>query len=311
MKTFKTAVSLFLLSSFSAIAADLPSIKSAPAATPMPMWTGFYAGLNAGGTWSNGNPVNLSTSNVFQPASSADYVAAALLTSSRPSPSNGGFIGGGQIGYNRQTQFGSYNFVLGLEADMQGVAGSNSSNGIWTAAPNAGVSAGNTSSSVVPYSLLANSQSDGQLNWLGTVRGRLGYLLAPNLLVFGSGGLAYGAYNSNLQTTVLWQSTDNSGANFIQYGAGNYSKTLVGWTAGGGVEWLFQPNMSVKVEYLYYDLGTGNGSVINPVYGVGGSSGVNSIESVTSYSLRSTGNIVRAGLNYHFNFASAPVIAKF
>jgi outer membrane immunogenic protein len=40
-----------LFSSFSAMAADLPSIKSAPVTAPTPMWTGFYAGLNAGGMW--------------------------------------------------------------------------------------------------------------------------------------------------------------------------------------------------------------------------------------------------------------------
>jgi outer membrane immunogenic protein len=58
MKILKAAMYLLLMSCVSAIAADLPSIKSTPVAAPAPMWTGFYAGLNAGGTWANNNKVN-------------------------------------------------------------------------------------------------------------------------------------------------------------------------------------------------------------------------------------------------------------
>jgi len=39
-------------------------------------------------------------------------------------------------------------------------------------------------------------------------------------------------------------------------GAGQFSNTQVGWTAGGGVEWMFMPNWSFKAEALYYDLGS-------------------------------------------------------
>ena len=59
MKSVKAAASLFLLSSIPAIAADLPSIKSAPVIAPTPMWSGFYAGLNAGGTWANNNTAKI------------------------------------------------------------------------------------------------------------------------------------------------------------------------------------------------------------------------------------------------------------
>jgi outer membrane immunogenic protein len=86
---------------------------------------------------------------------------------------------------------------------------------------------------------------------------------------------------------------------------------MVGWTAGGGAEWMFMPNMSAKVEYLYYDLGTASGSVVNPFYGVQAAAGRNGLESVTNYSSRVNGNIVRAGVNYHINFAPAPIIAKY
>ena len=49
-KLLLRTLSLAALSATPAMAADLPSIKSAPNITPAPLWRGFYAGLNAGGT---------------------------------------------------------------------------------------------------------------------------------------------------------------------------------------------------------------------------------------------------------------------
>ena len=71
------------------------------------------------------------------------------------------------------------------------------------------------------------------------------------------------------------------------------------------------PNWSAKAEYLYYDLGNATGNIVNGAYGVNNAAGYNAIESVTNHSRRINGNIVRAGVNYHFNFASAPVVAKY
>jgi outer membrane immunogenic protein len=312
MKSFKAAASLLLLSSASAVAADLPSLKSAPVATPVLSWTGAYAGLNAGGTWGNSNNLNATTWNIYQPAGSADYTAAALLSGNQQSSVSSGFIGGGQIGYNWQGKFSNLSFVSGVEADIQGIAGSGGNANRWNVAPNAGLSGGVTSNVLVPLSLTSNIQGNSQLSWLGTVRGRLGYLAMPNLMIYGTGGLAYGGYSSNFQTSVFWQQQSGGSANFIQIGQNSYSNTMVGWTAGGGAEWMFMPNWSVKAEYLYYDLGKTSSSVVNPFYGIDAASGRNGLESITNFSSRVSGNIVRAGVNYHFNFTNvAPVVAKF
>jgi outer membrane immunogenic protein len=312
MKSFKAAASLLLLSSASAVAADLPSMKSAPVATPVLSWTGAYAGLNAGGTWGNSNNLNATTWNIYQPAGSADYTAAALLSGNQQSSVSSGFIGGGQIGYNWQGKFSNLSFVSGVEADIQGIAGSGGNANRWNVAPNAGLSGGVTSNVLVPLSLTSNIQGNSQLSWLGTVRGRLGYLAMPNLMIYGTGGLAYGGYSSNFQTSVFWQQQSGGSANFIQIGQNSYSNTMVGWTAGGGAEWMFMPNWSVKAEYLYYDLGKTSSSVVNPFYGIDAASGRNGLESITNFSSRVSGNIVRAGVNYHFNFTNvAPVVAKF
>jgi outer membrane immunogenic protein len=67
---------------------------------------------------------------------------------------------------------------------------------------------------------------------------------------------------------------------------------------------------SAKVEYLYYDLGNTSGTSYNFTYNGVGTRPI-TLPSLTNYHARVTGNIVRAGVNYHFNFASMPVVAKF
>jgi outer membrane immunogenic protein len=93
------------------------------------------------------------------------------------------------------------------------------------------------------------------MNFLGTVRGRLGYLAMPNLLVYGTGGLAYG--NVTYSVDLAQYGYSSAGATTqAAFANANNSAVQVGWTAGGGAEWMFMQNWSAKVEYLYYDLGS-------------------------------------------------------
>ena len=78
-------------------AADLP-VKAAMAPPVAADWTGFYAGLHAGGAWQNMNLTN------------SGYAGNSTSASS--------FIGGGQVGYNWQHG----NFVYGVEADISGLS---------------------------------------------------------------------------------------------------------------------------------------------------------------------------------------------
>ena len=309
-KLLLSAASFALLTG-SALAADLPSRKAAPILPPpppAPMWSGFYAGLNAGGTWTNSNTINSATALTYGGAGSADFYTAALLSGPRASSTNGGFIGGGQIGYNWQAPYMGGAIVVGIEADIQGLAGSGGFDSRWNANNNAGLSYDNS----VPYAVTTNVQGSSYLNWLGTVRGRLGYLVTPTIMIFGSGGLAYGGYSAKAQLTQNWTDNAGSGLNFFNYGTSNYSNTMVGWSAGGGAEWMFMNNWSAKVEYIYYDLGNATGTLVNNAYGLNNAAGTNAVESITSYSKRVTGNIVRAGVNYHFNWVgSAPLVAKY
>ena len=282
MKKVLLAGAALALLTGSALAADLPSRKGPPPAyippPPLITWTGFYVGVNAGGTWSDNNVVTLPSFDTGPGGFTSGQIAGSFPTAL--SLSNDGFIGGGQIGYN--WQFANV-FVAGIEADIQGVASGNSTRNILLQG--------------IGGFQPAVTQVSRSLDYLGTVRGRLGWLFTPSLLVYGTGGLAYGGVNL--------------GASFFGPTFGPplavstaFSDTRVGWTAGGGVEWMFWPNWSAKVEYLYYDLGTVTAPTALYAYGA-------NITGITPRT-RFNGNVVRAGLNYHFNWGSAaPVYAKY
>jgi outer membrane immunogenic protein len=213
------AVFLTLLAS-PVMAADL-LVKSSlpPPAAPVFSWTGVYFGLNAGWLGADNTMVNQATPGFEEGG------LAALATGDFSLGNKSGFIGGAEIGYNYQFN----NWVAGIEADIQGIAGQ-------------AVNGSITSTSGPLSSTLTGSMDT---RWLGTFRGRLGFLPTPTLLVYGTGGLAYGDVAAD---TSLSQSDTNG---FIGSGVGNaFNEILYGWTAGGGVEWMFTQNWSVKVEYL-------------------------------------------------------------
>ncbi|HEY8006540.1 MAG TPA: outer membrane beta-barrel protein [Methylocella sp.] len=269
---------------------------------PPPLWTGFYAGVNAGYEWSASNSVNVVSAVAFNNAATLSplglsYAPAAALGATRNIPLNSnGFIGGGQIGYNYQF---ATSWLVGIEADIDGIAGGNGTASVFTVTPRVGFA---------PFTVQTTDTVSKSLNYLGTVRGRFGYLLTPTLLIYGDGGLAYGGINSD--TGIFGAEVPNTGTTPF-FGLGRASTTRVGWTAGGGAEWMFLPNWSAKVEYAYYDLGSvtySSGPLVTTPNGGGATSFINTAATRTHFN----GNIVRAGINYHFNWgAPAPVVAKY
>jgi len=284
----------------SARAADLPSMKAPPVILPPPLtWTGAYFGANVGGVFDASSGVTTTTGPLFDdtgnnsgagfgPTTFGSVAAAALAN--KASLSGAGVIGGGQIGYNWQFN----NFVAGLEADIQG-----------TTLSSAAKAFGSVTEPTTGSLVSAQSNLSKDLRYLGTVRGRLGFLVTPTLLIYGTGGLAYGGMNFSNGVFI----SSSNPAFPISAVSANYGDAHVGWTVGGGGEWLFMPNWSAKVEYLYYDLGSisTTGVVATPfpggnlLYAAGYRSSANF-----------NGHIVRAGVNYHFHwFAPAPVLAKY
>jgi outer membrane immunogenic protein len=261
-----------------------------PTYQPPPNWTGIYGGMNVGGAF--GSPsVDTTAANIFSDAllipSSA--VSASVLSQTGSAPVHtGGVIGGGQIGYNFQF---NTNLVAGIETDINGL-------GQWGRG-----SFANTTQDFDGDFANAVVSSEKRVDWLGTVRGRLGWLVTPTFLIYGDGGLAYGGVRGSTNINAFWTpggpSTTWAWDEAWIGGSGSLSTAQLGWTAGGGVEWMFMPSWSLKVEYLYYDLGHATWG-ISPSLLFATSSPDVVATNVSTSTTRFTGNIVRAGLNYHF-----------
>lgn len=270
-----------------ALAADMALKAPPPPAVAACVWCGWYIGVNAGYTWGN-NTVNsvgaVSFINPLFPAG-AGAVAGALATlgTNNFGVNTRGFIGGGQIGYNSQL---SNNIVAGIEADIQGVASKH------TATVNAFTSLAPGGFPNESYTSTASATN--KVNYLGTVRGRLGVTVTPAVLGYVTGGLAYGGVSSNTSIVAV-ESLGNPPYPPVA-GASGFSGTRVGWTAGGGLEWMLVGKWSAKVEALYYDLGKVSSTLtltqINAGVGPWGSA-------VVTSTTRFNGGIARAGLNLH------------
>lgn len=327
----KSAVMLAALSAAgAALGADLPlRMPPPPPPPPPPLWSGLYFGLNAGGLWANNTTVNSTAWGLYndpfylsrQGVQTYNFYTGDLAAATATGPINGGnnsgLVGGGQVGFNWQMRGTlSSRVVAGAEADIQGLATGNSKGTFFGAASSPSfVASGDTVAN--RYSPITIATSYKALNYIGTVRGRLGFLLTPTLLVYGTGGLAYGGVNLNVSYAtadagpVAAPSYTTFGNSF---GLIAYNKTQVGWTAGGGLEWMFLPDLSAKFEYLYYDLGRVTGATAL----VGGSNNhFGTVSSGTGYgysayaSTRFNGNIVRAGVNYHLNWWAAPPLVPY
>jgi len=294
MRAFATALSVAL--TVPAFAADLPALKAPPYVPPPPLWAGFYGGLNAGGTFSTGSGVTNSSGDLYDDyalAAAGAAGAASAIVSGSGNSNNSGILGGGQLGYNFQFH---QNLLAGLEVDLQAISGSNSGVVVGAAPDPQGTAT----------QMVTTGQYKASLDYLGTLRGRAGFLLSPTWLAYATGGLAYGA--ANLSATFA--TVDAAGLYGPGYGPSTYSQTRVGWTVGAGVEWMFLPNWSAKVEYLYYDLGTVTTNSV--VSGLNNLSGAVGYAYGTSTSAPFNGHIVRAGVNYHLSwFAPSPVLAKY
>ncbi len=290
-----------------ALAADLPVLVAPP---PPPMWTGFYAGLNAGGVLANNGAIDYTTA----PSVTGKYLTDpanmvvrapfwASQSGSIPGGDNGGFIGGAQVGYNFPTGYLG-NALVGVEADIQGLASGSGNRNL----------AGLYRNMLVQGDSLQNSAyGRSSLDFLGTLRLRLGYLVEPNLLAYATGGLAFGGVGVHHGTSSLYT---NAAGVAVQDAIGNLdiSTTQPGWTIGAGVEWMFMPRWSLKAEYLYYALGSGKIRSTAAAYPIGvanafgGTNGAPSDWTISEVaSPRVTGSIARVGLNYHFSSDAASV----
>ena len=259
-------ISALMFAAPAAQAADM-ALKAAPPPAPVCVWCGWYLGVNAGWVGSVQNGVRLTGTDT-----DGGGFGSELADGSTPSIFNvrySGFLGGGQIGYNWQTG----NFVAGLEADIDGASASRSLSQI------------NLPQPPFPARSAITTTVSNKLDYLGTFRGRLGIAVTNPLLLYVTGGLAYGRTELGVSSVCP---TCGPARNLATVN----SPTHAGWTIGGGFEWMIVPHWSVKAEYLYYDLGTNTTTPLVYNYAP--------FTSSLTASLRERGQIARGGINWHF-----------
>jgi outer membrane immunogenic protein len=251
--TFAIAASFIAL--YPAFGADLPvSSGPPPAAAPV-----VYNPVTLGpwtGFYMGGN-VGYGWTN-----SSSNYTLTGNALSTDPTfvgPSQtiNGANGGFELGYNWQIG----NFLVGVEGDIQGSSQDQT-----------------FSNACGPSCAIGQSTT---LDWFSTFRGRAGFAL-KDVLFYGTGGINW--THSQNEFTGMFAGVTTPIATF--------SHESVGWTAGGGIEWMFWYGWSAKVEYLY--LGNTATSFTAPIFVPSGGTILSNANA--------SDNIVRAGVNYHFGF---------
>ncbi|WP_315836134.1 TonB-dependent receptor domain-containing protein [Bradyrhizobium prioriisuperbiae] len=231
----------------------------APAAA---WWGGGYVGANAGYGWGRSEDntalANASTGNLVAGGASSFAMNAATV--------------GGQGGYN----WVSGRLLAGLEGDIQ----------------YAGKRTGSTSTcaasvcnpALAPLDASVTSNLSHQLDWVGTLRGRLGTFITPAALAYVTMGVPVGS------VAVTGNVAGYDAAGNVANAAVNTHAIRTGWTIGAGLETKIAEQWSVKLEYLHTDLGSLRVVPQTPI----------NATVTADFNARLTDDIVRFGVNYKF-----------
>ncbi len=243
----------------SALAADLP-VRPPPVAAPatccaVPDWVGFYVGIHGGGGWGH-------TSTEQQ----TFFTSSEFTNFGFPIPDNRpkGGVFGFQFGHN--WQWGPV--VGGLEIDFSGADIKETSTFV-----------------VLPTFPFDTFTRETKIEELASARGRLGYLVLPNWLLYGTAGIGWGHFRHTTTDTFVIPGVFSSFAS-----ATSFSNEF-GWVAGVGLEWKFWPGSNswlLRGEWLHYDFGrTTHNDTVFPF-------------PFDNLNVRNTVDVARAALSYKF-----------
>jgi outer membrane immunogenic protein len=257
-----------------AMAADIaagvggrPGVAAVPITPPIDTWTGFYVGIHGGGGWDH---ESISSSEFFNFQYGSPDGSFTIPFGMPPGNSGSGGVFGFQAGHN--WQWGPV--VGGLEIDFSGTS-IGQTNNFFVPIPN-------NNQDTIPFT------HDFKIDELASARGRLGYLIWQNLLLYGTAGIGWGNFrvtNSNVFTpnscggcfTITSSSTDN--------------ENLFGWTAGVGLEWKLAEHWLLRGEWLHYDFGKVTNPNNNAIQGLVLDNG----------NSRVTVDVARAAISYKFS----------
>jgi outer membrane immunogenic protein len=268
------------LAAGSASAADMPMYTKAP---PVGYnWTGAYVGVDVGYAWHD--PTVTFTPN--------DRTASIFLTSGGHTIAPVSYdlhsvFGGFDAGYNWQF---NRSWLVGVETDFN-----------WSSLDGRGTSTAPFSGDGCSTPVCGRQVSaDQEILWFGTLRARAGWLATSDLLLYGTGGFAYGKISENVVAT-------NSGPGALAIGLPGPSRVTcaaggicyqgtsefiaTGWTAGAGLEFHVPGSTATwKLEYLFVDLGSGG--LVNAIAANGAASSFGAKYPDVQF------NTVKLGLNW-------------
>ena len=223
-------------------------------------WTGFYLGAHVGAGWGT-------TESTLTSLSAGGIVAPVGFPIAQNSRS--GVLGGGQLGYNWQSGWA----VFGVQGDI------------------AGMDVKGTTPCVFVASCTAKS------DWLATVTGRFGGVVADRTLVYVKGGAAWMHTDHTLSVSAAGPFGGGVG------GSLSSSSNAFGWMLGLGAEYTFDHNWSAFIEYDYIDFDK-KSIAFDASAAVGGPAGA----AVANVDIKNKLSIAKVGLNYKFG---GPVVARY
>jgi len=264
-----------LMAAAPANAADIAPVYKAPPVV-YSSWTGLYVGVALGAKWGD---IDWTTT-CLGLTGPGGCPAATVFPIDASSPRNfdpTSFRAGGYVGYNWQF---APNWLVGLEADLAWADDTKTTPGI----------PGCTIGCIPGFVATTVDSSSFRLLWDASIRGRVGFIPLPDVLIYATGGLAAQAVEANLACTVTgpWCVTTRNQT---------LGETLTGWTVGGGLEYKWG-NWVLRGEYRYSEFQnfqpTFFGNTTDDVYA----------------DIKVRTHIATAGIAYLFNWGG-PVVAKY
>jgi outer membrane immunogenic protein len=206
---------------FAALTTPTIAAKAAPVVTPpIYNWTGCYFGGNVG--WTSAHTSGTLTADDGDPPSSFGLGAGNTPF----------FIGGGQVGCDYQ----SGQFVFGIEGDAD-----------WRGLSRTGY--------LLPGAAAISNADSGNFSltskWQASLRGRSGYAV-DHTLWYATGGIAWTGVSLGAKLDIENESAPATGP----YDLARVSKTAVGWTLGGGVDYAVREDVTLGLEGRYNRYGS-------------------------------------------------------
>jgi outer membrane immunogenic protein len=275
-------------------------------------WQGAYVGVHVGAgldssrgsdawTWT----MNFPTGTLIGVAGGPLFVTRSPATESAAFHSQYqrsayGLQGGLDVGYNWQ----NCNLVYGIEADFSGTTQKSSVS--FSAQPVPGIFPPLPNFFFIPETAQGWS-TEQRIDWLTTLRGRAGMTIDRSL-VYLTGGLAVAEIETDYTLVSSPGSGGTASGNFAQFGLpggvaiAHFNNDKVGWCLGAGVETKLSCHWSLKVEYLFVDLGRVEHSFDTGLVPVLGSNNTSFVTGSTAFSssIHVYENIISLGLNYKF-----------